>query len=70
MNWDLLETDNNDLQNMLNDQLYKFYNLDFIILMTSHEYTDRQPQRVYLFICVLPLSNFFKNLIICSIHMI
>ena len=31
------ETDNNDLQNMLNDQLYKFYNLDFRILMTSHE---------------------------------
>ena len=31
------ETDNNDLQNMLNDQLYKFYNLDFGILMTSHE---------------------------------
>ena len=22
---------------MLNDQLYKFYNLDFRILMTSHE---------------------------------
>ena len=31
------ETDNNDLQNMLNDQRYKFYNLDFKILMTSHE---------------------------------
>ena len=34
------ETHNNDLQNMLNDQLckfYKFYNLDFIIFMTSHE---------------------------------
>ena len=31
------ETHNNDLQNILNYQLYKVYNLDFIILMTSHE---------------------------------
>ena len=31
------ETHNNDLQHMLNDQLYKIYNLDFIILMTSNE---------------------------------
>ena len=31
------ETHNNDLQNMLNDQVYKFYNLNFKILMTSHE---------------------------------
>ena len=28
--------DNNDLQNTLNGQLYKFYNLDYRILMTSH----------------------------------
>ena len=33
----LTETDNNDLLNMLNDQLYMFYKLDFRILMTSNE---------------------------------
>ena len=32
-----IETHNNNLQNMLNDQLYMFYNLDFIIFKTSHE---------------------------------
>ena len=33
----LTETDNSDLLNMLNDQLYMFYKLDFRILMTSNE---------------------------------
>ena len=31
------KTHNNNVQNMLNDQLYQFYNLDFRIFMTSHE---------------------------------
>ena len=39
------ETHNNDLQNMLNDQLYKFYNLEFwwrhmktIYILTYNKY--------------------------------
>ena len=45
------ETHNNDLQNMLNDQLYKFWNLDFRILMTSHENDPYDAEISNLHVC-------------------
>ena len=56
-------THNNDVQNMLNDQLDKFYNLDFRIFMTSHENRSIDLHFFLIIIIIIIITNIYIVLI-------